>query len=544
VNPGLETREELMKRTRLIALAPLDALLVVGAGLALARPEWMPPWARLGALKRADRANDRAPDAGLYCKEHGVPEKFCTLCHEELTRTLLLCKEHGNIPEAICTRCHPDAEKTYKIEMCPKGYGLPAGFCVECGKGPQASAALPDDGWCATHGKPEVQCPPCAENPRKIGPLASGKTAELCRQPLPTIKLASAKLVRQVGIQTALVTEETHAHRLMSNAEAAYDANRYAEISPRVAGFLSELRADLGQAVRRHDVLAMVNSAEVSNAKSQYLSAHSAMRLAQVTAERTQSLTRSGAVPGRAELEVMTALNQAQTSVMDAEQKLRNLGFDDAQLAAILKNKDTRNLLDVVAPIDGFVVLRHAVKGEAVQATSQLFAVADTSRMWLWIDVYEQDIAKVALGQAVSFTISGADPNGEGLAFLGEVTWVGTEVSDKTRTTPVRAELTNPHGRLRANQFGAAEIQVGSEHKATVVPKAAVQRKDGTDLVFLPLDEPGSYRAQRVVTKPTDRADVVEVAWGLKPGQRVVTKGAFLLKTEIMRGAIGAGCCE
>jgi cobalt-zinc-cadmium efflux system membrane fusion protein len=263
-----------------------------------------------------------------------------------------------------------------------------------------------------------------------------------------------------------------------------------------------------------------------------------------VTAERTQSLTRSGAVPGRAELEVMTALNQAQTSVMDAEQKLRNLGFDDDQLAAILKNKDTRNLLDVVAPIDGFVVLRHAVRGEAVQATSQLFAVADTSRMWLWIDLYEQDIAKIAPGQAVSFTISGADPKGEGLAFLGEVTWVGTEVNDKTRTTRVRAELTNPHGRLRANQFGEAEIQVGSEHKATVVPKAAVQRKDGTDLVFLPLDEPGSFRAQRVVTKPTDRADVVEVAWGLKPGQRVVTKGAFLLKTEIMRGAIGAGCCE
>ena len=80
------------------------------------------------------------------------------------------------------------------------------------------------------------------------------------------------------------------------------------------------------------------------------------------------------------------------------------------QLDQILKNKDTKNLLDVVAPIDGSVVVRHAVKGEAVQATSQLFAIADTSKMWLWIDVYESDIAKVTPGQAVSFTISGADP--------------------------------------------------------------------------------------------------------------------------------------
>lgn len=534
-----------MKRTILIALAPLVVPSVIGVGLALAHPTWMPHWARVGVWNRGGDTNpSEANDAGLYCKEHGVPEKFCTLCHEELIKTLPLCKQHGNIPEEICTKCHPDVEKAYKIEMCPKGHGLPASFCVECGNTSTTSASLPDDGWCATHGKPEVQCPDCAKSPRKIGPLEAGELPEPCRQPLPVVKLATAKMVRQVGIQTALVTEEVHSHRLGSNAETAYDANHYAEISPRVTGFLSEIRVDLGQTVRRGEVLAVVDSAEVSAAKGQLLSAHSAVRLAQATAERTKSLSQSGAVPARAELEVMTALNQAQTSAMDAEQKLRNLGFDNDQLAEIIKNKDTRNLLDVVSPIDGVVVLRHAVKGEAVQATSQLFAVADTSRMWLWIDVYERDISLIAPGQPVSFTISGADPNGQGHAFLGEVTWVGTEVSDKTRTSRIRAELANPNGRLRANQFGEADIQIGAEHKAIVVPKAAVQRKDGTDLVFLPLEESGQYRAQRVVTKPTDHNDVVEVAWGLKPGQRVVTKGAFLLKTEIMRGAIGAGCCE
>jgi cobalt-zinc-cadmium efflux system membrane fusion protein len=124
------------------------------------------------------------------------------------------------------------------------------------------------------------------------------------------------------------------------------------------------------------------------------------------------------------------------------------------------------------------------------------------------------------------------------------VNWIGTEVNQQTRTTRVRAELANPKGKLRANQFGQAEIQVGEEHRAVVVPKAAVQRKDGVDVVFLPQEEGGVYRPQRVVAKPTDRADALEVTWGLEPGQRVVTRGAFLLKTEIMKGAIGAGCCE
>ena len=98
------------------------------------------------------------------------------------------------------------------------------------------------------------------------------------------------------------------------------------------------------------------------------------------------------------------------------------------------------------------------------------------------------------------------------------MTWVGTEVNDRPARPASGPSWPTPNGRLRANQFGQAEIQVGTEHKAVVVPKAAVQRKDNVDVVFLPEGD-GVYRPQRVVTKPTDRSDVVEVAWGLKPGQ-------------------------
>jgi cobalt-zinc-cadmium efflux system membrane fusion protein len=523
-----------MKRTHAAAAALLLGLGLIGLSVAVIRPSW----------QRGRSGLDQSTSAGPYCQEHGVPEKFCPLCHEELTRTLELCKEHGNIPEDICTRCHPEVQKKYNIVMCSKGHGLPREFCVGCGKVSSASAAWPDDGWCATHNKPEAECPECASDPRKIGPVAAGDVPRACRQPLPLVRVASAKLARQVGIRTAPVTEETHSHCLTANAETAYDANHYAEMSPRVAGFLREVRADLGQEVGQGEVLAVVDSAAVSAAKTHLISAHAAVRLAQATAERTQSLTRSGAVAGKAALEAMTALNQAKAGAMDAEQKLRNLGFNDDQLTQILKTSDTGNLLDVVAPIHGAVVARHAVKGETVQPATQLFAIADTLRMWLWIDVYESDIARVFPGEPVTFAISGTDPAGAGLAFLGQVTWVGTEVNPTTRTTRIRAELANPNGRLRANQFGQATIQTAREHRVVVVPKEAVQRKDQVDLVFLPQDEPATYRPQRVVARPADRSEVVEIVWGLKSGQRVVTKGAFLLKTEIMKGAIGAGCCE
>ncbi len=79
-------------------------------------------------------ATAAAADSGLYCKEHGVPEAYCTLCHPDLKTKLLLCKEHGDIPEDICTLCHPEVEKTHNIEMCPKGHKLPKHFCAECAK--------------------------------------------------------------------------------------------------------------------------------------------------------------------------------------------------------------------------------------------------------------------------------------------------------------------------------------------------------------------------------------------------------------------------
>ncbi|MBV8310033.1 MAG: efflux RND transporter periplasmic adaptor subunit [Planctomycetaceae bacterium] len=497
-----------MKRILIISFFALIGVFLAGFAVAMARPQWVPAWARINSEKLPHWAHfgsqtPAAEDMGVYCcKEHGVPEKFCTLCHRELQDKLMLCKEHGNIPEDICTLCHSEVAKKYNIEMCPKGHGLPKHFCIKCGTTPTASADLP----------------------------------------VPDVRLASAEMASDIGIETAPVMRQRLIPRLTANAEAAYDARRYAEVRPRVSGFLREVHADLGQAIHKGDVLAVADSAEVGTAKARYLTAQAAVKLAQDTYERTRSLARSGSLASRTELEAQTASNEAQANLMEAEQKLRNLRFDDEDLARIARSKDTKGLLHVVAPIDGTIVALEAVVGEAVEPTTQNFAIADTTKMWLWIDVYESDIASVATGQLVTFSISGT-PDTDAATFAGKVTWVGTEVDSTTRTTRVRAELDNPQGRLRAHQFGRAVIQVGPEYEAVVVPKEAVQRRNRENLVFIPQSD-GVYRPQRVVIRPTDRRDCVEVASGLRPGERIVTTGAFLLKTETMKDALGAGCTD
>jgi membrane fusion protein, heavy metal efflux system len=509
-----------MKRIIVGTLAVLGIAAIAFVALAVVRPDVL---SKLGV-------QTAKADYGPYCKEHGVPEKFCTLCHPDLKEKLLLCPEHGNIPEEICTKCHPENAAKYDIKPCE--HGLPEHFCPKChpenfkeGDSATANPNLTNDGWCAEFGE--------------RGPDGKVKYCKL----LPMVRLASAELAGDIGLRTASVTEEEHAHELSANAETAYDANRYAEINPRVAGYLREARVDLGQVVKAGEVIAVIDSAAVSTAKTQYLSAHAALRLAEDTYRRVSSLTASHAIAAKEEIATRTALNQAKASLLDAEQRLRNFRFDDAALARILQTNDTRPLLEIISPIEGTVVFRHAVLGEAIEPTAKLYTVADTSNMWLWIDVYERDIAQVKTGQAVTFSVSGMTPGSENPSYEGKVTWVGSEVDEKTRTTKVRAEIPNPEGKLRAHQFSKARIRIEEPHKALTIAKAAIQRYENADLVFL-MQKGAAYRPQRVRTRPIDRGDIVEVTWGLKPGQVVVTDGSFLLKTEIMKGSIGAGCCD
>lgn len=506
-----------------ILIGAAVALGVAAAGLVLLKP---------GIFSKLGVAESKAGkvDYGLFCDEHGVPEKFCTLCHPELKKTLLLCAEHGGLPEDVCTKCHPENAAKYDLKPCE--HGLPAHFCPRCHpenfkEGGSASAGpdLVDDGWCAAFGD---------ENP------AGGP--KVCTF-LPMVRLGSAELAEDVGLKTASVSEEEHSHELTANAESAYDANRFAEITPRVRGYVSEARVDLGDVVKAGDVLSVVDSSEVSTAKTQYISADAALKLADDTYRRMSVLAAKDVVPRKEEIATRTALNQAKASLLDAEQRLKNFRFDAAALKEIIRTGDTDSILDVASPIGGTVILRHTVLGEAVEPTANLFTVADVSKLWLWIDVYEQDVAQVRAGQLVTFLVSGISPANESASHAGRITWVGSDVNEKTRTTKVRAEVPNPDGKLRAGQYGKARIRIGEPHKAVLVAKGAVQRYEDVDLVFL---APGqaAFRPQRIKTTPLDRRDVVEVAWGLKQGQVVVTDGSFLLKTEIMKGSIGAGCCE
>jgi cobalt-zinc-cadmium efflux system membrane fusion protein len=347
---------------------------------------------------------------------------------------------------------------------------------------------------------------------------------------LPVIKLSTPQTAARIGLVRGKVDARNWIEHVDGPAQVEYNANLFAEIRPRVPGFVSQVLTDIGRVHHKGDVLAVMDSAEVGAAKASYLAYLPLVELAQSTLDRTLALRKSDAVPLKEELVNRADLNRARADLLNARLRLKNLGFSDAEIEELKQSSDTSSLLKIVAPIDGTIVARHAVTGEVVEATHILFDLVDTRRMWLWIDVGEAAISSIAPDQPVKFVLTGIPDQ----VFTGKVERIDSAVTTATRTIRVRAELENPNGQLRAKQFGRATIETSPERSVLVVPRDAVQRTEVGPVVFVPLDAQ-TFQPRRVEARAIGTGEWIEIVQGLSAGDEVVTTGAFLLKSELVR---------
>jgi cobalt-zinc-cadmium efflux system membrane fusion protein len=172
--------------------------------------------------------------------------------------------------------------------------------------------------------------------------------------------------------------------------------------------------------------------------------------------------------------------------------------------------------------------------------STPLATVADTSRMWAMLDLPEWDAASVHLGDKVEVKVDGA----AGKTFTGKIGWIAAEVNARTRTVEARVTLDNVDGLLRSGQFARATVRLSAaaDGAALTIPRAALQQLKKSSVVFVRTGA-GAYEAREVKASRSD-GQQVQVTGALKAGEAVVTTGAFLLRTEMDRESIGAGCCE
>lgn len=355
-----------------------------------------------------------------------------------------------------------------------------------------------------------------------------------CPNTCKRITLASDH-ARIAGLEVQMTELQTISEILQANAETRFPPDKYVRVAPRLPGIIREVKAVVGQEVSAGDTLAILESSELSRMKSEYLQALAIQNLRQKTFDREKEMLESKITSKRKYLEAETALEEAKLDVRRTSQVLRTIGLSEKQLADVAKNQDASPQLEVTAPRDGVVADPKAVAGEAASKDTALFCIADTSRFWIVIDVFESDLPRVEAGQRVSFTVEGWP----GQRFPGQIVAVGTEVDDRTRTVRVYGDVKNVRGLLRANMFGRARIRVKDPEPKLVVPRAAIQNDGDCWLVFVnPI--PNIFQARKVeLGLPIGNG--IEILGGLAAGEKIVTTGSFLLRTEVLRGQIGAG---
>jgi cobalt-zinc-cadmium efflux system membrane fusion protein len=193
--------------------------------------------------------------------------------------------------------------------------------------------------------------------------------------------------------------------------------------------------------------------------------------------------------------------------------------------------------------MDGLVLTLHAVPGETAKTDQSLVTVGDNSTVWVWADLYDRDLPSVARGQAArrleaSVSVK-AYPDEE---FAGTVDLVTQAMEESSRTVKVRIEVNNKDGRLLSGMFANVKLFLPGTDEALTVPRNSVLEDEGRSFVFV--RHLGDYYVRRPVTLGRTWGGWVEVTKGLQQGQDAVAEGAFLMKSDVLRSKMGAGCAD
>jgi cobalt-zinc-cadmium efflux system membrane fusion protein len=402
-----------------------------------------------------------------------------------------------------------------------------------------------------------------------VKPASAAKGVEALR--MTRIEFPSQEALDKIGLSAndAVVKADVKkvGQYVVANGMVDYDPGAYAHIAARASGTVYRVFKQIGQPVREHELLALIESAEVGKLKSDFLASLTQFQLRERLLLYMRDASKNGSFPESQLREAEAAMSQAGIRLFNDEQALLNLGLTvdrnallknteeqrvqvvrflgvpDEARSAVMAETRCANLLPVLAPFDGQLVQRNAARGEAVGPNRPLFVVADVRDVHIELAVDPRDVGRIKPKQRVSF-----QPEGQAeVSGVAVVAHIVPEVDEKTRKVWVHAEADNAAGKLLPHSFGTGRIVVVEPKDALVVPAEALQvisseGKEGT-FVFVKVG-PLAFEARKVlpgvrdgnlVTLDVGEKDEVDQ---VKMGDEVVTVGSFVLKSTLLRDRI------
>lgn len=353
-----------------------------------------------------------------------------------------------------------------------------------------------------------------------------------CRYEVGFVRLP-ANLIDGGLIRTVRVEPKRIAEPVTLTGEVRFDERRVGHVSSQVEGIVKKVHVALGDEVKNGQALIEIDSVTVGEAQSAYLENQSLLELARLSYERVAALRKENITSEKEFLQAKQEFEAAKIRVTSAHGKLMRLGSGGTTSGRIVLR----------APMNGAVLAMHAVSGEVARMDESLITVGDNTSVWVWADLYERDIASVKNGQAkMRLDASISVKAYPGVDFPGTVDLVSPAMDESSRTVKVRIAAKNDDRRLLAGMFATIKVFLPGTDEALAVPRIAVMEDEGRSFVFI--HHQGEDYVRRSVVAGRKWASWVEVTKGLTPGQIVVADGAFLMKSDVLRSKMGAGCAD
>jgi len=285
--------------------------------------------------------------------------------------------------------------------------------------------------------------------------------------------------------------------------------------------------------------LATLSSRDLADAKVQFVAADSLLRLSNENMQRERKLYQGKVSSKRKYLSAKQEQAEMSVKRKAAKQRLLALGLTSQSIRSVIKDADKDlTLYQLRAPADGIIIDKHAVHGEVLETNTRSFTVADLSRVWVNLTVYQKDLPLIHQGQQVQISTH-FGMTAQELSTSSSIDWLSPTLEEKTRSATARVIIDNPNGNWRPGLFVNAQVTISEYNAEVAVPLAALQTVDGQTVIFIE-HEQGKFAAQSVTLGRRDYKQV-EILQGLKTGQTYVSQNAFALKAQLQKGSFGHG---
>ncbi len=314
--------------------------------------------------------------------------------------------------------------------------------------------------------------------------------------------------VQDIGVRTALAARKTLTRKIKSVGRVAYDEKLIARLHPKTEGWIDQLRVDeTGMQVEKSENLLSIYSPKLVSTQQEYLLA----------------LDNLGALKDSPNADIRRGAEELAAS---SRERLQLFDVPEHQIRELEKTRKIKKFLHIQSPFSGIVVDIGARDGQFVTPQTQIYMIADLSRVWVYVYVYEYELPWVKLGDEVEMKL--ASQPGE--IFTGKMTYIYPYLEADTRTIKVRLEFDNPGLKLKPNMFADVSILASKQVDAIVIPTESVLRTGDRDTVLL-VRGPGKYEP-RNVTLGISSDGLVQILAGIAEGQEVVTSAQFLIDSE------------